>query len=360
MSASVHFGTDYAEARSKFRAAVANAGLTFQSHVNAAVDGPNGDELTTDVVRIGAMDAPNILFLISATHGVEGFCGSGAQTAMLRGGLFDGLPADLAVVFIHAINPYGFAHLHRTTNVDLNRNFVDFDKPVPDSTKYEAIHPLVLPADWDGPAHASAEARIDDYIRAHGQSAWQEAVTSGQYARPDGLFYGGTAPTWSRRTLEAVVGEHAAKAERTGTIDFHTGLGPRGYGEPITEGTMEERARAKQWFGPDATDTSDGSSTSAELTGCNFEVHGTHAAHAESTGMVLEFGTQPVPDVLNALRADNWLRFKGQDREYLRPAVKKQIRDAFYGDDDKWREDIVERSFEMTRKALTALGWRGA
>ena len=37
-----------------------------------------------DVARDGPMDAKSLLVLSSACHGVEGFCGSGVQVALLR------------------------------------------------------------------------------------------------------------------------------------------------------------------------------------------------------------------------------------------------------------------------------------
>ena len=98
------------------------------------VDGLEGETLATDVVRIGPADAKRLLVLTSATHGVEGFCGSGAQIALMRD---EALPAlmeklGVAMLLVHAINPYGFSYLSRTTegNVDLNRNSVDFRRAV--------------------------------------------------------------------------------------------------------------------------------------------------------------------------------------------------------------------------------------
>ena len=45
--------------------------------------GPAGEALSCDVARVGPEDAQKIVVAISGTHGAEGFCGSGAQVAML-------------------------------------------------------------------------------------------------------------------------------------------------------------------------------------------------------------------------------------------------------------------------------------
>ena len=80
-----------------------------------------------DVVRDGPADAKAVLIVSSACHGVEGFCGSGVQVALLRNAEWRAAvkASGVAVLYIHALNPYGFSWWRRTTheNVDLNRNF---------------------------------------------------------------------------------------------------------------------------------------------------------------------------------------------------------------------------------------------
>ncbi len=148
----------------------------------------------------------------------------------------------IAVLMLHALNPYGFSHLRRVNedNVDLNRNFVDFAAPLPVNPAYAEIHSLLLPATW--PPSTESEARLGAWVAQHGRQAYQAAVSSGQYAFPDGMFYGGSKPTWSNLTLRSVLREHAARRGRLGWIDFHTGLGPRGHGEKIYAG-LENAAR---------------------------------------------------------------------------------------------------------------------
>lgn len=50
--------------------------------------------------------------------------GAAVQLALLDELL--ALPDDVALVLVHAINPYGFAHVRRVDgqNIDLNRNFL--------------------------------------------------------------------------------------------------------------------------------------------------------------------------------------------------------------------------------------------
>ena len=72
------FAPDYAAARQRFRLACAKQGAPIRSYASAT-RGPSGEELATDVAWFGARDARTVMVLTAATHGIEGFCGSGAQ-----------------------------------------------------------------------------------------------------------------------------------------------------------------------------------------------------------------------------------------------------------------------------------------
>ncbi len=96
-SPSTYFSATYAEARDKFRDAAQRAGARLTQYVNPS-KGPNGETLTTDVARLGPDDAERLLLTISATHGAEGFCGSGVQVGSFASGVAGELPAGTAFV----------------------------------------------------------------------------------------------------------------------------------------------------------------------------------------------------------------------------------------------------------------------
>jgi hypothetical protein len=168
---------------------------------------------------------------------------------------------------LHAVNPYGFSHIRRVTedNVDLNGNFQDFSKPLPENPRYAEIDDMLVPADWDGAGRAQADAALKAWRDANGgMQAYQAADAGGQYAFPDGLFSGGRRATWSNEVFRAVAKAHGRAARRVAVIDIHSGLGPTGYGEPLSvlppSAPGFERARA--WWGKEVTSTTDGTSTS--------------------------------------------------------------------------------------------------
>ena len=73
------------------------------------------------------------------------------------------------------------------------------------------------------------------------------------------------------------------------------------------------------------------------------------------TCLTLEFGTLPLERVLLAIRADNWLHARGKVRSALGRRIKTQIRDAFYPDEDDWKELVYLRARQIMRRAVAGL-----
>jgi hypothetical protein len=355
------FSPSYAEARRKFLQGCVAAGLTVDTHPHP-LPGPDGGALAMDVALDGPADARHLLIVSSACHGVEGHCGSGVQVFALHDAEWrdKARAAGVAVLYVHALNPHGFAHGRRVTqeNVDLNRNFVDFALPLPVNADYAALHALLLPAEW--PPSPQNEAAIAAWIDAHGPAAFQAAVSAGQYQFADGLFFGGTAPTWSHRVFRQVLQAQGRKAQRIGWIDLHTGLGPNGIGERIFACRDDKAAyaRANAWWGtPEAPVTSiyDGSSTSALLNGLMWTAVYDECPQAEYTGIALEYGTLPMIEVMAALRADHWLHAHPGAAPELADAIRAGMREAFYTDVDAWKGQVISQARQAMFQAVDGL-----
>ncbi|VTU24082.1 hypothetical protein SRS16CHR_03381 [Variovorax sp. SRS16] len=344
-SATRHFSGTYAEARRKFLDAAAGRGAGIESFVLEGHQGAAGETLAIDVACLGTPDADKLLIVTSGTHGPEGFCGSGCQIATLNDAdLLSRLAqANIALLLIHAVNPHGFSHLHRTNedNVDLNRNHIAFDAPPPANTAYDGVEALVLPASW--PPTAEDDAALAAYIAQHGMRAFRAAVTAGQYHSPDGLFYGGQAPAWSNRTVRGILRKYGARARHIGWIDIHTGLGPYGHGEKIYPGrnAPADIALAHAWWGADVFAPFDGQSASADVSGPVVSAVYDECPQASATTMGLEFGTLPDQEVLTRLRADTWLRRHPEAPPEQQRAIRQGVRDAFYCDNDEWKGMVL-------------------
>ena len=362
------FSSSYAQARVKFLEAAATAGLQIESH-NHPLKGKDGETLAMDVARDGPRDASKLLIVSSACHGVEGYCGSGVQVHALHDSewLDRARSRGVAVLYVHALNPYGFSHIRRVTheNVDLNRNFQDFTKPLPVNEGYRLLGPLLLPDQW--PPDAANQAAVAQFVQTHGVAATQTAVSSGQYEFPQGLFFGGDAPTWSNLTLRKVLRQHGAHAQHLAWIDLHTGLGPSGLGERIfaCKDDAAALARARQWWGGEVTADGktatpvtsiyDGSSSSSLLTGLMWTAAYQECPQAQYTAIAMEYGTVPWTDVTLALRAEHWLHSHPDAPASMAAAIKQQLMDAFYTDTDSWKGQIISQARQSMFQAVDGL-----
>jgi hypothetical protein len=352
------FSADYRSARAAFLAAAEGEGAAVGSYAHDR-RGPAGEALATDIAWLGPKDAGRVLVTISGTHGTEGLCGSGVQTGSLRHGLARALPSGTALLAVHAINPFGFASTRRVTeeNVDLNRNFVAFDRALPRNDGYDELADALCPAEWNEVVRKATGERLAEYGCRHGAAALQKAISGGQYNHPDGLFYGGAAPSWSRRTCLAIAAEHLPRARRVAAIDFHTGLGPYGHGEKICVHPPQSAglARARDWYGDGVTSTSLGTSTSSDIVGDLLSGLTAALPRAEVTAIALEYGVRPLDETIEALRAENWLHHHGNPASAEGRAIKAQLRAVFYAEAADWQDMVLEQAVEAQRRALAGL-----
>jgi hypothetical protein len=359
MSEHDYFSADYAAARGTFLEACQAAGLQPDSHRLATAAGPDGTELYTDVVWVGPADASGVLVICSGTHGVEGFYGSGCQVGWFAEGRHRRLPDDVAVLLVHAINPYGFAWLRRVTedNVDLNRNFIDHARP-PANPGYGEFHRWLLPEAWTEATPADIQSRIAAFVASSSHRAFRQAVVGGQYSHPDGLFYGGERPCWSNRLIGRIAEQYLQRAARVAVVDLHTGLGPYGYAEIICRHPVDSAAlaRARTWYGDAVTSAQAGESESPPIDGNLRMAFVNLCPRAEVTAVAIEVGTLPSPQVLMALCADNWLHLRGERDSDLGRRIKRDIRDAFFPDVAAWTEPAYRRSMEILGQAVRELG----
>ena len=352
------FPTDYDSGRANFLAAAATAGAGLHSHRHP-LPGPNGRPLFLDVARLGPPDARRVLFVASGTHGVEGLCGSGLQTALLADGVFDRLPDGVAVVLLHALNPWGFAWLRRVNedNVDINRNFLDHSAPHPENADYDGLDAVLNPSVLEEADVGAVLGAVEAFQRERGAEAAYRALSGGQYRHPRGVQYGGVAPVWSNRVLRAIWAAHAERAELGVFVDLHSGLGPRGVGLVLQTAAGDSTAArlAQQWW-PDVVRAEPGQGADAALvSGLIGPAFVAALSPAAAVGVVLEFGTEPMPQVILAVQADNWLHHHGTRDSERGRAIARAMRDAFFLDDPEWQSAVRERARGAIGDALAGM-----
>ncbi|HEY2255252.1 MAG TPA: M14 family metallopeptidase [Variovorax sp.] len=337
-----HFSDTYAAARTAFKEAASSKNAQLQTFVLPGYRGAQDEELSMDSAYLGSPDSMKLLIVSSGVHGPEGFCGSGCQVALLRDDDMQSRleKAGTGLLLIHAVNPYGFSHLQRTNedNVDLNRNFVDFNAPLPSNEAAGAVNDLVLPKQW--PPTPEDDAAIAAYIARHGELAFRTSMSGGQHTHPKGMFYGGSAPAWSNHTVRALLRQHASQARHVGWIDIHTGLGPFGHAEKIFSGPnrASDLARARAWWGRDMMSLFEEGAAAVVSHGATQLSAVQECPQAQVGWLGLEYGTYPGGAVTTALRASQWLianRHLASAEQ--RRAIPQALKEVFYVDQDDWK-----------------------
>jgi hypothetical protein len=353
-----HFPSDYRSARAAFIGACEAGGLGVTSRLHPTAQGIDGDNLFLDTTVIGAREAKSALLLISGTHGVEGYFGSGVQTGLLRDGLAKRAPKDGKIVLLHALNPFGFSWDRRVNedNADVNRNFVDHANP-PANDAYDSLADAISPEDIAPDTLKQANAKLRAYAQVRGDFALQEAISAGQWKHPRGVYFGGQRSSWSAAMLADVFGEELAGVERLTIVDFHTGLGDCGAAEMITEDLpgSEAYARAKSLWQDRVRSSEAGESISAPLKGTIDKAVSRWLAGKTLTFAALEVGTAPKRDVFDALRKDNWLHAYAGLGHARAKSIKRQIRDAFYPDTENWKRQVWDHGVDTVEAALSAM-----
>ena len=354
------FESDYQAARHRFLA-VSRRSCEFVDSVLLPLRGPHAEELSTDVARVGPADAENVLVLSSALHGVEGFFGSAVQLAVL-----DALsrrkielPRGIAIVLIHALNPWGFAWLRRTDaeNIDSNRNFLlpgESFEGCPDD--YRRLDPLLNPP-RDARRRDLFTARAAWQVLRHGMPAIKQAIARGQYEFPKGLFFGGKRPGAVQRMLDEHLADWIGPAKQVLHLDFHTGLGVSAtYRLLLDHQPADEVQRwLQESFAAETLGGMDPRDVAYEARGGIGRWCRERFPAIRYATLCAEFGTYPPIAVLRSLRAENqahhWSR-EPIDREHW---TKRRFVEVFCPASEQWRRECIRKAVELVEDSIAAL-----
>ncbi len=305
-----------------------------------------------------------VVLVTSGLHGVEGFVGSAVQLAALANCSADGV----RFAFVHAVNPFGFAHIRRWDefNVDLNRNFrLDGEAFAGAPPHYARLDGLMNPK--------SPPRWIDTFpyfaawqILLHGLPPMRQAIAAGQYEYPCGLFFGGRGPSPVQLILRDQLRAWLGDARRVVHLDFHTGLGAFGTYKLLLDSplTTDQRKRAEDWFGADALEAS-------RMDGVAYESHGgfgpwcmAQLPHCDYLFLCAEFGTYGNVPVVGGLRAENRAHHWGNGPADPRTIkAKARLKELFCPESPEWRAKVLADGVNLIRRAadgLRSIGVHGA
>ncbi|MBK8814229.1 MAG: DUF2817 domain-containing protein [Methylococcaceae bacterium] len=315
---------------------------------------PDGKLLFTDTLWLGSDSAEKVFVLLAGTHGVEGLAGSAIEQDFLR--LFANreikLPENTAVLIVHALTPWGFAWLRRCDEdgVDLNRNAVDFSQSLPENPGYELLKNALFSVDGQQRTLAFAE-----FERQQGRTAFEVAVSGGQYSDPAGPFYGGNKPAHGRIVTEHLIRQHCLNERDLAVIDLHSGLGPYGYGEIICDHSPDSAGVrvAQNWYGDSVTLPALGTSSSVPKNGLiDYLWH--RIMNERSCHVTLEFGTFSTDRLFEVIVKDHQL-WAQHDNTSARLAHSKLMRQHFCPGDPFWKASVLFRARQVITQALHGL-----
>ena len=362
LSAAGLFAENYAQARERFRALAQALGWEIESHALAA-RGPAGEELTIDVATHRPADPRRngrCLIVSSGLHGVEAFLGSALQCATMQHWIDRPATAPATrCVFLHALNPYGFAWLRRTdeANIDLNRNFLLDSEPYRGSPRGYAdldrfLNPKCPPQRWDMFA-LQAAARILQV----GLPALKATIAGGQFEFPQGLFYGGAQASQTKRIVAESLSRWLGDSHRVTHIDLHSGLGKWGSYKLLVDYdlTIAQREQLAAWFGAAALEENPAHANDPGVAYATRGGFGQWCMATQSERDYLfayaEFGVYNILRTIAGLRAENQAHFWANANDARTQCAKLRLKELLCPASPSWRENAVQQGVELIARA---------
>jgi hypothetical protein len=350
------FSSDYSTARRRFRHAASRLGWTLEAHAIGA-RGPRDEQLTIDMAT-STGDPERVLVVSSGIHGVEGFFGSAVQFALLERWAATG-PPPVKCVFLHGLNPYGFAWLRRVdeNNVDPNRNFLlERERFEGAPERYAQLDPFLNPT-RPSSLWAPFTLRAIPLVVRYGIPSLSQAIAGGQYSFPRGLFFGGARPSRMQQLLRDHLPRWLQGSRRVVHLDFHTGLGRNGTFKLLIDYPLDDGQHRclVDWFGADSFRT-------ADARGLSYEARGGFGRWCVSRNLApdylfayAEFGTYGPIQMLAGLRAENQAHHWDEPSAASTVRAKERLKELFCPSDARWRSRVVEQGLNLAERALQGL-----
>ena len=349
------FFDSYEEIRSHLQALTEGLGVEISSY---AVD--EGDGLYIDSFYLPAeQKQTNLVVLTTGVHGMEGYIGA----AMLDVFFHEVYPTldteDTGILVVANVNPYGMKYYRRynENNVDLNRNFIlDWDSfDLSSNKEYPKVDTFLGPTGkiGNGLWHevgfylSLAKTAITD-----GADTVSDALLTGQYEYPQGVYYGGSGDEASTVYLKDVFSQCLdSDYENIVHIDIHSGYGPR-YNMVIFNSVYEtmNEAQSREAFGYDyviAYDSESFYATTGDTTDFFYRLAEQKQTGTELYSTCFEFGTigDTFFDTILSLKYtvdENRNHWYPTDNETTAQIIHENYMELFYPTETQWREKTVE------------------
>ena len=330
------------------------------------------DDLYIDNLYIPAKtETTNLIILTTGVHGMEGYIGS-----VMLDVFFDEIyptidTSKTGILVVANINPYGMKYMRRynENNVDLNRNFIEdwtsFDTSV--NKDYPKVDSFLQPTGKMGNAfwhEVGFYLSLAKEAIFTGAGTISDALLTGQYEYPEGVYYGGSGDEKSTTYLKGVFADCLdGSYENLIHIDIHSGYGPR-YNMVIfnsaQDPTTEEEAKAM--FGYDyiiATDSEDFYPTFGDTTDYFYRLANSKGTDKELYSTCFEFGTigDGFLDSILSLKYtvdENRQHWYPTTNKITAEMVKENYYELFYPTEKEWREKTIVDFVDAMNGVLSA------
>ena len=361
------FRTDYEDIRLHLQELSDGLGAEFASHPIDESDG-----LYIDSFYLPSRDTQtNLVVLTTGVHGIEGYIGA-AMLDVFFGEIYPTLDhSDTGVLVVANVNPYGMKHLRRynENNVDLNRNFIldwdTFDRA--SNQEYPKVDTFLGPTGKIGNAlwhEAGFYLSLAKTAITEGADTISDALLTGQYEYPEGVYYGGDGDESSTVYLKDVFARCLeSRYENIVHIDIHSGYGPR-YNMVIFNSVFETMTEAESVaaFGYGnviAHDSESFYATTGDTTDFFYRLAQQKDTDTALFSTCFEFGTigDAFFDTILSLHYtvdENRNHFYPTDNGVSAQIVHENYMELFYPTETAWREKTVTDFVAATQGVLNA------
>jgi hypothetical protein len=327
-----------------------------------AIDSRTDTDLAVDTGYFSA-GRSRLLVIQSGIHGPEAPAGDLAQQLALEKYLRRFLNRGIDVLFVHALNPYGFKHWRRSDefNVNLNRNFpADAGLYSVKNEAYRDLRSLFEPEGPIGWVHADSLLSVLRLVWSYARAKFDkhyinQAMSSGQYEFERGLNFGGKGPSRQVALLKEILTPAFKNRVEILFLDFHTGLGENGV-LAVMNGLhppAEFLAKVSDYWRTlpgiamvNANDASDANFYTDFGDVIDF-VPTLASNPAGVLALTMEYGTMGV-DTLSQLKTasrmilENQAHFNGCESAKACEAVQNDFQELFNPSDAKWRKMVLD------------------
>ena len=361
------FYNSYDEIRGHLQELTAELGVQISSY---AVDEADGLYIDSFYLPSGG-EKTNLIVLTTGVHGMEGYIGATMLDVFFAEVYPDLNRQNTGVLVVANVNPYGMKYYRRynENNVDLNRNFIlDWDTfDLASNKEYPKVDKFLGPTGKIGNAlwhEVGFYLSLGKTAITDGANTISDALLTGQYEYPQGVYYGGNGDESSTVYLKDVFGQCLdSDYENIVHIDIHSGYGPR-YNMVIFNSVYETmtEAETQEAFDYDyiiAHDSESFYATTGDTTDFFYRLAEKKQTDTELFSTCFEFGTigDAFFDTILSLKYtidENRNHWYPTDNATSAQVVHENYMELYYPTETAWREKTVADFVAATTGVLKA------